>query len=662
MIKKKTATKEIVQHQGWLWKRGEGYEGEDVPSGPGGTGGEKEKANSGTLKRVFFKDANKAGSTTAATTTAAATTASSAGSPTNALLKVAALGSGAKQGPEGDTNTEMLLSGIERMLRGKGEKRRFFKLVTIEERMAVGQDASTSLSHGATASMSMSNYRSGRPSDLYDVKVELRYYSKEAADANSLKGVVTLSADCELVIKSDDANFKLVTPGRCYYLRPDGDATSASAITAAFQWGDAIRREVRGLWALQQVLTRQASQSMMMNSSEGASSPAPSAMSPGGRRMFRAESALNFEAESIPSTLADVLANPKSRLDFKQFLETALANENLEFYEAVEQLPLVADKPAKGREIIAQFVVPGSSSEVNLSSAQRNALLKVKDEPKLSDFDDAKAEIFKLMEDNFFKRFYREAMEKTGAFAALYATLGIDGFNAVLQHFGPVKTDLARTLLTFKSRLKRAESSIDQIRKELSSSSREVSVAHQTSSRRALIATYRTTIVRLEALVDFADEMRNQVVQPLEQLMDKVEHDILAIHQSVRESVTDLEECRKLIQASTADYERAKASNAPNVEHLKQALAECEVALENAETFHSKPIEAAMAKLESLELYRIETQRQIIRYAMIAEKNMMEELRAASHLFNMASKTIEIDLDVKELTLGITKELHSGQA
>jgi hypothetical protein len=634
---KRTVTKEIVQHQGWLFKRGEGYEGDDAIGGgnnaSGNTGGTSATSptNSNTLKaKGFFKDGMKQ--------------VKGAGSGIIMAQRNGTLTKGE------DLNTDMLLGSLERLIRGKGEKRRYFKLVTMEERLAPGQDNSFS-----NPSMSMSNSRGARPSDLYNMKVELRYYSKESADPGSLKGVISLSADCELVTKSDDANFKLITPGRCYYLRPDGDASSVTSRTIAYQWSDTIRREIRSLWALHQVFSRQASNLNMNSGSEGA--PNSPSMNPRSR-FLRAESALVTEPESIPSTLAEVLANPKTRSDFRDFLETALASENLQFYEEVERLPLAQDMKKRGQEIIDEYVVPGSPKEVNVSSHQRNALLNSRENPRVADFADAKAEVFKLMEDNFFKRFYREAMEKTGAFAALYATLGIDGFNAVIQHFGPVKTDLARTLLTFQSRLKRAEGTIEQIKRELSSSSRDVSVAHQTTSKRAMIAAYHVTVARLEALTDYADEMRNQVVQPLENLAKKIEHDILTIHSSVHGQVTDLEECKKLIQGAKADLERAKQSNAPNQNELRMTVVDCEVALENAESVHSKPIEAAMAKLESLELYRIETQKQIVRYAMLAEKNMLQELQNAAELMSVATKGVTVDNDIKELTLGMENELQ----
>jgi hypothetical protein len=79
------------------------------------------------------------------------------------------------------------------------------------------------------------------------------------------------------------------------------------------------------------------------------------------------------------------------------------------------------------------------------------------------------------MEVNFFKRFHREAIERTGAFKALYSTLGVDGFTVVFEHFGPMKTDLQRLLSTMKTKSKRAEEVSAKIKKEIASSSREVS-------------------------------------------------------------------------------------------------------------------------------------------------------------------------------------------
>ena len=597
MNKSKTQIKEVVQHQGWLLKRGEGYEGEETTTNivPGTSPPKNDAAVHKSQK----------------------------------LLK------------QQDIDADFVLNSLQALLLGKGEKRRFFRLITLEERF-VGAPHNSSSNDRTTHSMS----RGGRPSDLFDHRAELRYYSKELADAASLKGVIKLTADCELKTKSDDANLILVTPGRSYYLRPEGDVTAMATRTIAFQWSDAIRREIRAIWALQQINIR--SQLPL------SSTPQQLLFKSGSRaRLLRGESIMASEPEQVPSTLTEVLANPETRNDFREFLENALASESLEFYEAVENLSKSADPKSKIDEIINTFVVPGSPREVNLSSSQRNQVLKTKD------FTDAKQEVFKLMEDNFFKRFYRETMDKTGAFAALYATLGIDGFNAVLQHFGPVKTDLGRTLLTYKARLKRAENTIELMKKELSSSSREIAVMGQSSTERALVAAYHSTVVRLEALVEYTEEMRNQVVNPLEQLSMKIEHDLHTIHKSVETQILDLEECKKLIFSAQTDIERARQNGVQNFDALKDNLTKCEIALENMETLNSKPIEQAMAKLESLELYRIQTQKEIVRYAAIAEKNMVEAMAKGTGLLSEAVKRIDIDRDIRELTHFMEEEMES---
>jgi len=396
---------EIVQREGWLFKRGEGFDEEAVTRQRGGSS-------------VVF----------------------------DRLLKG---------------------SEVEKLLKGSSERKRYFKLISIVDRSDDGRSAS--LMHTSVRDKSLSN-SAGRS--------ELRYYKKP--DDKEALGVVIISNDCQLITSPTDSTLKLITPGRTYTLRPEGEAMSASAKTDAAQWADAIKREIR-------------TQRALPGSRRELMSPGtPMAETPGGGggrtlggmrlapsvRIMRGDSIMGemaVEERELPTSLEEILADKEFRGNFYEFLETALASENLAFINALDALEAPGgNTPQAVAKIMADFVVAGSPREVNISSAQRTALTKLK-APKPADFAEAKSTILSLIETNFLKRYLRDAMDKTGAFAALYATLGLDGWHVVLEHFGPVKTDLERCEAAFKSRLKQAEVQIEIIRKELESASREVS-------------------------------------------------------------------------------------------------------------------------------------------------------------------------------------------
>jgi hypothetical protein len=132
-------------------------------------------------------------------------------------------------------------SKIERMLKGSSERKRYFKLLTITD--AEDKDSRTPSLQNSSVRLKTSSSSMGR--------AELRYFTKP--DDSQCKGVIVISNECRLEMSVADTSLKLVTPGRTYFLRPEGDASSASAKTEAAQWADTLRREIRTMRALPHV-------------------------------------------------------------------------------------------------------------------------------------------------------------------------------------------------------------------------------------------------------------------------------------------------------------------------------------------------------------------------------------------------------------------------
>lgn len=607
--------KEICQHKGWLLKRGEGYEDEDIVAFP----------FLSLAAPLPTSPSNK----TKPPPGAAATGWGAGGSPAGPALVF-----------ESSSNADAVFASLLGGFRGKAEKKRYFKLVTLE-------DATTSALFESTPQISLgkslvrnslvrqregeSGTSAAAASSSAESRVELRYYQDEKCDV--LKGVITLTADCTLVTSTEDASLVLQTPGRKYHLRPsDGSITSVTARTISHQWADAIRREVRALFQAKQ-FKRQ------LHNNNRASLQRQHSPGMGLGRMLRGESVgMAPEPEHVPQSLGEILANPAARNEFHDFLEGALAIENLLFHEAVDKCKTQQDMES----IMQRFVRPGSEHEVNLAGHQRARLVKIVPPYQKSDFAEAQLEIYKLMEINFFKRFYREAVEKTGAFAALYATLGLDGFNLVLQHFGPIKTDLDRLLGAMQCKLSGAEEVLLRINREVASSSREVAVREQSTTRRALTAIYHAAMVRMDALEDYIEAMQTEVIAPIKALVVKIDHDLKTIHKLVEKPVGEMESLRRVMGSFQE----------PNIDLENQ--------LEQLETMHTQPMESAMAKLESLELYRIEACREITLYAVMAERNFLGDMARATELLVTASQTVEVNKDIQELAQILGRELLNG--
>jgi hypothetical protein len=112
-------------------------------------------------------------------------------------------------------------------------------------------------------------------------------------------------------------------------------------------------------------------------------------------------------------TMESALADDKLRENFREFIETAFAAENLNFFEAVEKYESLTDESEKlklAREIINNYVSETAANQVNLPATLAANLIAAvqKQQPEESVhalFMRAKHEILDLMQLNFFDRF-----------------------------------------------------------------------------------------------------------------------------------------------------------------------------------------------------------------------------------------------------------------
>ena len=200
----------VVQHEGWLFKRGAGYS-------PTNKGSKREAGASSFAGAPVDADSDDDAPPTSTGAGPGAATASAGNSPP----KSGNSSSGGILGRSG--------SILASMLQGSKERRRYFMLVTTSARNRTTKE-------GPTAP-----------------KAELRYYVKgrpENAATTKPKGVIVLTADMK--VETHESQILLVTEERTFYLRPDvpqDQSNSAKARTTASQWVSAIKFALQGLRA-----------------------------------------------------------------------------------------------------------------------------------------------------------------------------------------------------------------------------------------------------------------------------------------------------------------------------------------------------------------------------------------------------------------------------
>lgn len=145
------------------------------------------------------------------------------------------------------------------------------------------------------------------------------------------------------------------------------------------------------------------------------------------------ENAQFMNEEEVPETFGEILDNVRLRKELMTYLQTKLAEENLLFYESVirfKKLPTVSLRNKIGREMVVKFIADESLYWVNLSHDAQTDLLAVEDFEE-DTFDNACAEIERLMSANFFESFKKylvgkeeERKAKTSSFESWKGLLG----------------------------------------------------------------------------------------------------------------------------------------------------------------------------------------------------------------------------------------------
>ncbi|XP_005098469.1 regulator of G-protein signaling 7 isoform X2 [Aplysia californica] len=115
-------------------------------------------------------------------------------------------------------------------------------------------------------------------------------------------------------------------------------------------------------------------------------------------------------------SLRALLADPRGKTEFENFLKKEYSHENFRFWKACEDLKFCPQSglPACIQKIAEEFLTPGSHHEVNIDSkcseeVQRNMKLA---KPSRFTFDRAQEQVFSLMKKDTYQRFLRSEQYK----------------------------------------------------------------------------------------------------------------------------------------------------------------------------------------------------------------------------------------------------------
>ena len=139
---------------------------------------------------------------------------------------------------------------------------------------------------------------------------------------------------------------------------------------------------------------------------------------------------------TVTSTLQSLLQTRAGLVSFQKHLQSEFSEENIWFAEAA--LSFGASKPpvdmARANGILEKFVVPGAPQEVNISSSQQSTIMQAFEEAEASGgpvardvFEEARVEIFKLMERDNFSRFQKDEDKMNELIDSFFQEADTDG-------------------------------------------------------------------------------------------------------------------------------------------------------------------------------------------------------------------------------------------
>jgi len=378
-------------------------------------------------------------------------------------------------------------------------------------------------------------------------------------------------------------------------------------------------------------------------------------------------------------TLESVLADANLRKKFRDFVKSAFAVENLDFYEAVEHhLTLPENNEQELREsvksIVDTYVRENSSDQVNLSFQQMNAMIEAVENPEMGEvllcLLQCQHEVVELLRRNFFFRFAalieadgrrRALLETTnGCFSSLFEKSGVDSFITIMEYFIMMQRDSKLLIQCIKKRYEMFNTflsaalnpSVIQVKgwSTLQSSSLN-------TSNVAIKSIFDIYEIHAKVLKEFLWEVETSVLKPLNVMANNVDSTIgvvkgklqtkfdtimslrglvhrlgnaeIAAKKAIVEMSTQMAELESMGKRKEKELKRLmpqfeKLQKEAQVSEQGRSNAEVELVVDESDA--TEDFLNALVQLESLALYRLDTIKDLLRKFVFAEHTAINRL------------------------------------
>uniref|UniRef100_A0A7S3PMK0 PH domain-containing protein n=1 Tax=Aplanochytrium stocchinoi TaxID=215587 RepID=A0A7S3PMK0_9STRA len=156
-----------------------------------------------------------------------------------------------------------------------------------------------------------------------------------------------------------------------------------------------------------------------------------------------------------------------------------------------------------------------------------------------------------------------------GTYGSLWSINGLDGYNALISHFGPVQVDLTRMHTHVKNRVQLLAEQV-KVMEEYSKNSSEPVVKVQKTTYNALKSVYKDDQDRLELIDGVFKELNVKVLKPLDQLRNDIKYELDNVVDHYTKYTSRLDRVRKAVLLSSQEVKEKESRYKTAQEEMKK--------------------------------------------------------------------------------------------
>jgi len=156
-----------------------------------------------------------------------------------------------------------------------------------------------------------------------------------------------------------------------------------------------------------------------------------------------------------------------------------------------------------------------------------------------------------------------------GTYGSVWSINGLDGYNALIAHFGPVQIDLDRMHSHVKNRVQLLEEQV-KVMEDYSKNSAEPVVKLQKSTYYALRALYNDDKSRLDSVDNTRKQLIENILNPLDQLRNDIKSELDSVVTHYRKYTSRLDRVRKAVLLSSQEVKEKQARYKAAQDELKR--------------------------------------------------------------------------------------------